>query len=97
RYQSPVQQFPKDLMESFLRYDWPGNVRQLENVVKRYLILPDSDVASELRSASSESAAPVIQTSNVSLKEVAGQAAEIAEKEVVLRMLEETGWNRKES
>src|ERR1041384_6065879 len=25
RYQSPVQQVPKDLMESFLRYDWPGN------------------------------------------------------------------------
>src|SRR5213592_3128600 len=35
RYQSVVQQFPKELMELFLKYDWPGNVRQLENVVKR--------------------------------------------------------------
>ena len=34
---------------------------------------------------------------NLSLKEVAGHVAEIAEREVVLRMLEETGWNRKES
>jgi DNA-binding NtrC family response regulator len=31
------------------------------------------------------------------LKEVAGHAAEVAEKEVVLRVLEETNWNRKES
>jgi len=97
RYQSPVQQFPKDLMETFLRYDWPGNVRQLENIVKRYLILPDADIATELRSTSPETVAQPIQPANVSLKEVAGHAAEIAEKEVVLRVLEQTGWNRKES
>src|SRR5213078_1293545 len=96
RYQSPVQQFPKDLMELLLKYDWPGNVRQLENVVKRYLILPDSDITAELRTANPEVAPPVTQ-GNVSLKEVAGHAAEVAEKEVVLRMLEETGWTRKES
>src|SRR6059036_2007025 len=77
RYQSPVQQFPKDLMETFLRYDWPGNVRQLENIVKRYLILPDADVSSELRSASPEPVTQPVETANLSLKEVAGHAAEI--------------------
>ncbi|MBI4471896.1 MAG: sigma-54-dependent Fis family transcriptional regulator, partial [Acidobacteria bacterium] len=96
RYQSPIQQFPKELMEVLMRYDWPGNVRQLENIVKRYLILPDADIISELRGASTEAAAP-IHRGNVSLKEVGGHAAEMAEREVVLRMLEETGWNRKES
>ena len=83
-------------MELFLKYDWPGNVRQLENVVKRYLISPDSDITAELRVANPEAASPAA-FGNVSLKEVAGHAAEVAEKEVVLRMLEETGWNRKES
>jgi DNA-binding NtrC family response regulator len=97
RYQSPVTQFPKDLMEAFFRYDWPGNVRQLENIVKRYLILPDGDIAAELRSNSPEPVSQPVQAANLSLKEVAGQAAETAEKEVVLRVLEETGWNRKES
>jgi len=96
RYQSPVQLFPKEVMETFFRYDWPGNVRQLENIVKRYLILPDADVTSELKNATTEASVPAPQQ-NLSLKEVAGHAAEIAEKEVVLRMLEETGWNRKES
>src|SRR5690349_20140075 len=83
RYQSSVQQFSKDLMDSFLRYDWPGNVRQLENIVKRYLILPDADITAELRNASPETAViQPIQPVNVSLKEVAGHAAEMAEKEV---------------
>jgi len=97
RYQSPIQQIPKALTEIFLQYDWPGNVRQLENVVKRYLILPDADIMSELRSAGSESTVAVMPSGGVSLKEVAGHAAEVAEKEVVLRVLEDTGWNRKES
>src|SRR5438552_2015156 len=96
RYQSSVQQFSKELMELFLKYDWPGNVRQLENVTKRFLILPDSDISTELKSASTGAGA-VMRPGTVSLKEVAGHAAEIAEKEVVLRVLEETSWNRKES
>lgn len=96
RYQSSVQQFPKDLLEALVRYDWPGNVRQLENVIKRFLILPDAEILSELRNTSGPD--PVPQPAGpVSLKQVAGHAAEVAEKEVVLRMLEETGWNRKES
>jgi two-component system, NtrC family, response regulator AtoC len=95
RYQSTVQSLPRELLDAFLRYDWPGNVRQLENVIKRYLILPDSEILSELRSASHEPAPPINVV--ISLKEVASHAAEIAEKEAVLRMLEETGWNRKES
>jgi len=97
RYQSQVQQFPKGLIEAFLNYDWPGNVRQLENVIKRYLILPDENITSELRSTSAEPVTQPIGTASVSLKEVAGHAAEVAEKEVVIRVLEETGWNRKES
>src|ERR1043166_1753712 len=61
RYQSAVQQFPKELMELFLKYDWPGNVRQLENVVKRYLILPDSDISAELRTTSPDAVAQPVQ------------------------------------
>lgn len=96
RYQSTVQQLPRELLEAFMHYDWPGNIRQLENVIKRYLILPDAEILSELRMGAPETA-PVQAPTRLSLKEVAGHAAELAEKEVVLRMLEETGWNRKES
>ena len=50
RYKSKVEEIAPQLLDSFLRYDWPGNVRQLENAIKRYLILPDTTLTlSELK------------------------------------------------
>jgi len=102
RYKSSVEEITPSLMDSFLRYDWPGNVRQLENAVKRYLILPDMNVnLSELKDQTSSSAtAPVAakpKEDNMSLKDVGTRAAEQAERELVLRVLEETSWNRKQA
>ena len=74
-------------------YDWPGNVRQLENILKRFLILADSDVVSELWADGSART----QATSRSLKQVGDHAADEAEKAIALDMLQETGWNRKES
>jgi two-component system response regulator AtoC len=41
---SSIQELPPALLDAFVKYDWPGNVRQLENTVRRYLILPDLDM-----------------------------------------------------
>jgi len=102
RYKSTVDEISPALMDSFLRYDWPGNVRQLENAVKRYLILPDMNMnLSELKDQTAQpGAAPVVvkpKEDNMSLKDVGSRAAEHAEKELVLRVLEETSWNRKQA
>jgi two-component system response regulator AtoC len=96
KYKSSVQQLPKDLMETFMSFDWPGNIRQLENTIKRYLILPDSDMtfpANRAEVAAPNAAAPTQQP--LFLKEVGAHAAEQAERELVLRTLEQTNWNRK--
>jgi two-component system, NtrC family, response regulator AtoC len=102
RYKSTVDEISPSLMDSFLRYDWPGNVRQLENSVKRYLILPDMNMnLSELKEQTqSTTSVPVPvkpKEDNMSLKDVGTRAAEQAEKELVLRVLEETSWNRKQA
>src|SRR5262245_20086903 len=101
RYKSSVEEISPALMDSFLRYDWPGNVRQLENAVKRYLILPDMNLnPSELKEQPQSAAAPAAakpKEDNMSLKDVGTRAAEQAEKELVLRVLDETGWNRKQA
>jgi two-component system response regulator AtoC len=102
RYKSSVDEISPTLMDSFLRYDWPGNVRQLENAVKRYLILPDMNMnLSELKDQSQSSAAAATpikpKEDSMSLKDVGTRAAENAEKELVLRVLEETSWNRKQA
>ena len=85
-----------------MRYDWPGNIRQLENAIKRYLILPDTEMTlAELRD-SVNSTGPVVipmkpKEDKMSLKDVGSRAAEQAERELVLKVLEETAWNRKQA
>jgi len=101
RYKSSVEELSTALMDALLRYDWPGNIRQLENVVKRCLILPDTSLnLSELKEQGPVNSAPTPVTpkeDRMSLKDVGTRAAEQAEKELVLRVLEETSWNRKQA
>jgi two-component system response regulator AtoC len=97
KYKSSVQELPRELLEAFKTFHWPGNIRQLENSVRRYLILPDITMAfGELRS---EVEAPTIEPEHqpLFLKEVGAHAAEQAEREIVLRTLDETNWNRKQT
>jgi len=42
--ESSLRELPPDLLDAFTRYDWPGNIRQLENTIRRYLILPEGDL-----------------------------------------------------
>jgi len=101
RYKSTVEEIPPHLLDAFIRFDWPGNIRQLENAMKRYLILPDMEMTLGELKDSGSSAAVVIpvkpKEDRMSLKDVGSRAAENAEKELVLRVLEETAWNRKQA
>jgi two-component system response regulator AtoC len=111
KYGRAVPEVPRELREAFLRCDWPGNVRELENAIRRFVIMPDVEMAltyvraSEARrpvAGPSVAARPAVETKaprreEVSLRTVAAQAAEEAERELVGRALSETRWNRKEA
>jgi two-component system, NtrC family, response regulator AtoC len=99
KYKSSVRKLPRELLAAFMRHNWPGNVRQLENVVRRFLILPDLQEAlvelenTQARAPQSQLEEPV----GISLKELAGNAADKAAKELVFNTLNEVNWNRKEA
>jgi two-component system response regulator AtoC len=103
RYKSTVDDISPQLLDALVRFDWPGNIRQLENAIKRYLILPDIEMTlAELKDSSSSSSAPIVipmkpKEDKMSLKDVGSRAAEQAERELVLKVLEETAWNRKQA
>jgi DNA-binding NtrC family response regulator len=44
KYNRPVPQMSDELRQLFQEYDWPGNIRELENVVKRLVILQDEQL-----------------------------------------------------
>jgi two-component system response regulator AtoC len=105
RYRNPAEPLPPALLQGFLEHHWPGNVRELENAVRRFVILPDLDASlAELRvprpaPAPEPEPAPAAAGAPppLSLKRVAASAAERAERELVLKVLEETRWNRKQA
>lgn len=96
KYAASMDGLPPELMRAFLAYHWPGNVRQIENAIKRFLIVPDLQMSlAELTPATPDD--EPLPRGDVSLKDVAAQAAEETEKAMVRRVLEETRWNRKEA
>jgi two-component system response regulator AtoC len=100
KYNSRIKQIPPELVAAFRDYPWPGNVRQLENSVKRFLLLPDLQQAlAELENKPEHPTvvAQPVPASSVSLKEFAATAAEEAEKEMIFRTLTEVNWNRKKA
>ena len=42
--QPAAQPISEELRQLFLRYDWPGNIRELENMIKRIVILQDEQL-----------------------------------------------------
>jgi transcriptional regulator with PAS, ATPase and Fis domain len=129
QYNKPLMSISGELSEQFQSYDWPGNVRQLENLIKRMVVLgTDAGISRELLQAAVPAAprplpspppqpaaaeAPPAQAEpcsepvvgagataamgagGVSLKDIARSAAREAERELILRMLTRTRWNRK--
>jgi two-component system response regulator AtoC len=41
KYNRPLKPISEELRQLFLRYEWPGNIRELENMIKRVVILQD--------------------------------------------------------
>lgn len=78
-------------------YHWPGNIRQLENLTKRYVILGSEDaILSELRDREADVFKFIIPPQGeVSLKQITRQAVRQVERKVILKMVEASNWNRK--
>jgi two-component system response regulator AtoC len=93
----------KHLLDAAVNYPWPGNLRELENFVKRYVILEDDEgslrelvemsTARQRTSPREESAPPRGQ----GLKALVRGLKDEAEMEAIADALEKTRWCRKDA
>ncbi|HLX08901.1 MAG TPA: sigma 54-interacting transcriptional regulator [Thermoanaerobaculia bacterium] len=81
RMNKRIETIPSEIMEALQQWHWPGNIRELENIVERAVILspgPTLRVPLAALTAAAESAPPAVAT------------LEAAEREHILRALRET-------
>ncbi len=96
RYACPILPLSPQLLSACENYSWPGNIRQLENFVKRYLVLGDEESA--IRELEDEAnASDIAQSASLEpdFKEMVRMVKGGAEMEAISNALEKTGWNRK--
>jgi len=82
RMDRQVDTVPSSTMQQLIEYDWPGNIRELQNFIERAMILTDGPILcaplDDLKSSVETAAAPT------TLKQV--------ESSHILKILRETRW-----
>ena len=88
RMNKPIESISTESLEALARYQWPGNIRELENLVERAVIVSSGAVlripVGELRASPDTEATAGAGPASVTMEE--------AEREAILRALGETNW-----
>lgn len=92
-----VREISKEVMDIFQKYDWPGNLRELNNVIKRLVLLSKDEIADlkalpqeMITSMEAVSAAPVKLPGGSDLKLL----QETHEKEMIEKVLQDVRYNK---
>jgi formate hydrogenlyase transcriptional activator len=88
RMKKPIERIPSETMAALTGYNWPGNIRELQNLIERAVILTRGPVLeiplAELKQSGKTSAPQPASSSSSSLEAV--------ERDHIIRMLGETNW-----
>jgi two-component system, NtrC family, response regulator AtoC len=91
--------FSSPMLDACQEYAWPGNLRELENFVKRYLVMGDENLAlSELGrdfDLAPEPSVVISEGGDSGLRSLVQTVKGETERNAIAVALEQTGWNRK--
>jgi two-component system response regulator AtoC len=91
----------RNVIRLMQRYEWPGNIRQLDNLIRSYALMGSEDaLVSELveeERPASKAAADVDVSQPISLKLVTKKATHELERQIILKVLKANNWNRQKT
>ena len=99
KYNGGVSALSPHMMRILENHTWPGNIRELENVIKRYVIFGSEDVITTdlLQGPAKRMNSRLAEDGTVPLKQATRQAVQELESRIILNVLQQTHWNRKQA
>ena len=82
RYGKSIDRVSDDVMAAIMRYDWPGNIRELQNFIERSVILTNGR---ELR-------APIAELTNQETRDGVVRTLNDAHRALIIKTLRQTNW-----
>lgn len=106
QFTKAIREFSPEALLLFRQYPWPGNIRELMNVIKRAVVLGSDRIeiqhlppeileyqpGSAIRSG--QAADKPVDMDIRPLKEICQEITRRVERETIIRVLEETRWNK---
>jgi two-component system, NtrC family, response regulator AtoC len=100
KYQKEVKPFPDSLLDEFMRHDWVGNVRELANLIERFVIVQnENEILQEMITLEKENrilgkkGMEGFDDDKAPLKEVQKASIRQVEAEIIYKTLQRTNWN----
>jgi two-component system response regulator AtoC len=97
RFERSAAPFRSALLQELQGHDWPGNIRELENRVARYVLLGEEDIRDGNMHRRANSFVGIKGKSDepIQLKQLAKQVCSDLGREIILRTLKANRWNRR--
>ena len=98
-FNKKIPGFSEKALDALLRYPWPGNIRELENLIERIVVLSHGDEPIDLKDVPIE----ILMDSGQDIQELEPtkvgliKIREGFEKRIILNVLEATQWNQTET
>jgi len=98
-YKRDIEKISHQVLSRLAAFDWPGNVRQLENVVEQMVVMSESKILDldnlpPPLSDGIQVAAPIVEDRDWDLKKAVSNVTAYTEEFMIRRALEHTGQNK---